>query len=299
MLEACYKGGINFIDCAEVYGGGGSSERVLGDAIKIGMDKGTWERADLVISTKLHGGGRGAKDTINSIGLSRKHLYEGCKASLERMQLEYVDLIFCHRPDPRTPIEETVRGMNNLIDRGMAFYWGTSEWSAQMIQEARDVANRLGLVPPFFDQTQYNMASLPVRERIEVEYAPLYPELGLTIWSPLGGGVLTGKYGADPERWNAEWRSAGRLGQQEGDALTAAQEALLEKARIAEEVRPVAETLGCSVAQLALAWTLVNPVSENNTPPHGRNGWEGPRCGLCARALGCVCARERVSECVI
>lgn len=148
--------------------------------------------------------------------------------------------------------------MNHLIDRGMAFYWGTSEWSAQMIQEARDCAHRLGLVPPYFDQTQYNMIT---RQRIEVEYKPLYPELGLTIWSPLGGGVLTGKYGSDPAKWDAEWRSAGRLGQQKGDALTAAQKALVEKARIAEEVKPVADKLGCTVAQLALAWTLVNPVS--------------------------------------
>merc|ERR1719345_634657 len=110
-----------------------------------------------MISTKIFFGGRGRRDTINSRGLSRKHLFEGLSSSLQRMQLSYVDLVFCHRPDPRTPIEETVKGMNNLIDRGMAFYWGTSEWSAAMLAEARDVANRLGLVPPHFDQSQYSM----------------------------------------------------------------------------------------------------------------------------------------------
>lgn len=151
LMASCYRGGVNFYDCAEVYGGGGSSERVMGECIQTGIKRGLWGRQDLVISTKIHGGGRGKLDTINSIGLSRKHLYEvrfvvcvlrpltqsvsawgpelpglahpfqGLKDSLDRMQLEYVDLIFCHRPDPRTPLEEIVRGMNHLIDRGMAF----------------------------------------------------------------------------------------------------------------------------------------------------------------------------------
>jgi len=121
LLQACYKGGVNFFDCAEVYGGGGSSERVLGQCIQTGIERGLWGRQDLVISTKIHGGGRGNLDTINSIGLSRKHLYEGLKASLGQLQLEYVDLVLCHRPDPRTPLEEVVRGMNHLIDRGMTF----------------------------------------------------------------------------------------------------------------------------------------------------------------------------------
>eukprot|EP01043_Picozoa_sp_COSAG02_P017283 COSAG02_NODE_781_length_17261_cov_433.056054_1_plen_387_part_00 len=276
LCAAAYKGGVNCFDCAEVYGGGGSSERVLGNVIQKGIERGLWERMDLVITTKLHMGGRGQKDSINSIGLSRKHLYEGCVASLGRLQLDYVDCIFCHRPDPRTPIEETVRGMNHLIDRGLAFYWGTSEWSSQMLQEARDVANRLGLVPPFFDQTQYSMIH---RERVEVEYEPLYPDLGLTIWSPLAGGVLTGahhgfwrpsvilcgsdtnriqmdglsnllragKYGADRSEWDEQWRNASR-----GES-----EQMTNNLRIATELKPIADGLGCTVAQLALAWTIV------------------------------------------
>ena len=178
LMKTCFENGINFFDNAEAYGGPGTSEIIMGEAVQLGLKDGVWGREDLVISTKIFFGGRGKKDTINSLGLSRKHLYEGLKASLKRMQLEYVDLVFCHRPDPRTPIEETVRGMNNLIDRGMAFYWGTSEWSARQLQEAKDIAKRLGLVPPFFDQCQYNMT---VRDRVEVEYRPLYPELGLTI----------------------------------------------------------------------------------------------------------------------
>ena len=135
LMKTCFENGINFFDNAEAYGGPGTSEIIMGEAVQLGLKDGVWGREDLVISTKIFFGGRVKKDTINSLGLSRKHLYEGLKASLKRMQLEYVDLVFCHRPDPRTPIEETVRGMNNLIDRGMAFYWGTSEWSARQLQD--------------------------------------------------------------------------------------------------------------------------------------------------------------------
>jgi aryl-alcohol dehydrogenase-like predicted oxidoreductase len=214
-------------DCAEVYGGGGSSERVLGECIQTGIARGVWGRSDLVITTKIFGGGRGSLDTINSIGLSRKHLFEGLKDSLARLQLEYVDLVFCHRPDPRTPLEEVVRGMNHVIDQGMAFYWGTSEWPAAMIAEATGIADRLGLVPPYFDQSHYNML---VRQRVESDYLPLYPQLGLTVWSPLAGGKLTDR----------THRSAheGRAGDELLETVTAL-------AEIATELR-------CTTAQLAV-----------------------------------------------
>jgi aryl-alcohol dehydrogenase-like predicted oxidoreductase len=148
-----------------------------------------WKRSDLVISTKIFWGGDGPNDN----GLSRKHIIEGMNTSLERLQLDYVDLVFCHRPDLYTPVEETVRAMNYLLDQGKAFYWGTSEWPADKIMEAYGVARRERLVPPLMEQPQYHMFH---RKRFEVEYAHLYKEIGLgtTIWSPLDSGMLTGKY---------------------------------------------------------------------------------------------------------
>jgi voltage-dependent potassium channel beta subunit len=245
MMEACFRGGINFFDCAEGYGYAGAAERVLGDAIQLGLARGTWDRMDLVISTKLHNGGRGDRDSINSIGLSRKHLVEGMKASLARLQLDYVDLVFCHRPDPTTPMVEVVRAMNFLIDQGLAFYWGTSEWSAQMIEEARGIAREGGpqMAPPIFEQVSYSML---LRDRVEIEHQRLYPQLGLTAFAPLQGGLLTGKYSSDPTTWPAEWRRAGR-----GDVQ-------IESVKTAEALGPIAKALGCSIAQLAMAWCLTN-----------------------------------------
>lgn len=255
MMRSAYENGVNFFDNAEAYGGAGVSEAIMGEAIQLGLQRGTWDREDLVVSTKIYFGGRGAKDKLNSLGLSRKHLYEGLKASLKRMQLEYVDLVFCHRPDPRTPIEETVRGMNNLIDRGMAFYWGTSEWSTQQLQEARAIAKELGMVPPSFDQCQY---SLIERRRVEVDYAPLYPELGLTVWSPLAGGALTGKYSKGGEGRMTTALQAGKNG--EMTPMQRAWQKRLEKAsNIVGNLEPIAQRLECSVAQLALAWCAANP----------------------------------------
>jgi aryl-alcohol dehydrogenase-like predicted oxidoreductase len=161
MLQRCYRGGVNLFDCAESYGDAGSVERVLGEVIRLGISKGTWGREDLVITTKLGGGGRGDLDSLNSVGLSRKHLVEGMRASLARLQLDYVDLVLAHRPDPRTPMVEIVRGMNFLIDQGLAFHWGTSEWSAQEIEQARSIAKEGGplLAPPLFDQCSYDAAA--------------------------------------------------------------------------------------------------------------------------------------------
>ncbi len=243
-MQAAYEAGVNFFDNAEAYAGG-TAEIVMGNILK----RAGWKRSDLVISTKIFWGGDGPNDN----GLSRKHIIEGTRASLKRLQLEYVDLIFCHRPDKFTPIEETVRAMNFLIDQGYAFYWGTSEWSARQIAEAYWIARKEHLIPPLMEQPQYNMFH---RERVEQEYAPLYAEFGLgtTIWSPLASGLLTGKYNEGiPQGTRAtlegyEWLRK-RFENEEA------------KKRIAQvkQMMPIANELGCSMAQLAIAWCLKNP----------------------------------------
>ncbi len=242
-MQAAHDAGVNFFDNAEVYAGG-VAETIMGSIIR----KAGWKRSDLVISTKVFWGGKGPNDR----GLSRKHVIEGTDAALARLQLDYVDLIYAHRPDPETPIEETVRAMNFLIDQGKAFYWGTSEWSAEQITEAYGIARSEHLIPPTMEQSQYNMFH---RERVEREYARLYREIGLgtTIWSPLASGILTGKYEKGmPEgtRFSVpdyEWlreNIESEQGQQN-----------IDKAR---RLRPLAEKLGCTLAQLALAWCLKN-----------------------------------------
>ena len=202
-----------------------------------------YRREDLVVSTKLFWGGEG----VNSSGLSRKHLIEGIKNSLERLNLDYVDLIYCHRPDPHTPIEETVRAMDWIIRQGYAFYWGTSEWSAAEIDKAYDIANHIHAIPPSMEQPQYNLFH---RNRVENEYAPLYHKfgMGLTIWSPLAQGILTGKY-------NQGIPEGSRL------ALNPRMKVHLTEDKI-EAVRSfssVAKELNCTLSQLALAWCLKNP----------------------------------------
>jgi len=240
-MKAALDAGVNFFDNAEAYAGG-QSETIMGSVVK----KAGWKRSDLVVSTKIFWGGRGPNDT----GLSRKHIIEGTNAALGRLQMDYVDLIFCHRPDKLTPIEETVRAMDYLISQGKAFYWGTSEWSARQIAEAYHIARRERLVPPTMEQPQYNMFH---RERVEKEYAPLYAEMGLgtTIWSPLASGLLTGKYSAGiPEGTRAtlpgyEWL------RQRFESEEAKRD--IEKVK---QLMPIADELGCSMAQLALAWCL-------------------------------------------
>jgi voltage-dependent potassium channel beta subunit len=244
LMTTAYESGINFFDNAEVYGQG-AAETIMGQAIK----KGGWKQSDLVLSTKIFWGGDGPNDR----GLSRKHIIEGMNASLSRMELEYVDLVFAHRPDIQTPIEETVRAFNHLINQGKAFYWGTSEWSAQQIMEAYSIARREGLIPPLMEQPQYNMFH---RDRVEVEYHRLYSEIGLgtTIWSPLASGMLTGKYNdgvPKDSRANLEgyeWlreRLTGKEAQQQIEKVI--------------QLEKVADDLGCTTAQLALAWCLLNP----------------------------------------
>ena len=243
-MKAAYDAGVNFFDNAEAYAHG-ESETIMGEAIR----KAGWKRSDLVISTKIFWGGKGPNDR----GLSRKHVIEGTEASLKRLGMDYVDLLFCHRPDINTPIEETVRAMSCLVDQGKAFYWGTSMWSADQIMEAHAVARREHLVPPTMEQPIYHMFA---REKVEKEYARLYREVGLgtTIWSPLDSGLLTGKYSQgipQDSRANVagyEWLRR-RFEDAEGQAKIA-------KVR---QMAPVAEELGCTMAQLAIAWCALNP----------------------------------------
>jgi voltage-dependent potassium channel beta subunit len=243
-MRAAYEAGVNFFDNAEAYAQG-NAEIVMGKVIK----RAGWKRSDLVISTKIFWGGEGPNNT----GLSRKHILEGTNASLARLQMDYVDLIFCHRPDRFTPIEETVRAMTYLIDQGKALYWGTSEWSAQAITEAYGIARREHLIPPLMEQPEYNMFH---RERFEYEYAPLYREIGLgtTIWSPLASGLLTGKYNQGiPEGTRVTMEGYGWLRKRfESDET----KQNIEKVKL---LANIAEELGCSLAQMALAWCLKNP----------------------------------------
>lgn len=204
-VKKCFEMGVNYFDTAEAYAYGGA-EVQLGIALK----QLNTERKNYVVSTKLIKVGAGPND----IGLSRKRIIEGTKASLKRLDLNYVDIIFAHRPDYSVPIEEIVRGFSWLIDNGLAFYWGTSEWCAVKFEEACQVAERLGLHPPVVEQCQYNMMA---RERFEKEYVPLFERrnIGTTIWSPLAAGFLTGKYndGMIPEGSRGElfYKTGGHL----------------------------------------------------------------------------------------
>ena len=240
-MSAAYDTGVNFFDNAEAYAQG-NAEIVMGNVIK----KLGWRREDIVVSSKVFWGGQGPNDQ----GLSRKHIYEACRNSLKRLQLDYVDLFFCHRPDPNTPIEESVRAMNELIQQGRILYWGTSEWSAADIMRAYSIAREHDLTPPTMEQPQYNMLH---RDRVEKEYLPLYREIGLgtTIWSPLASGLLSGKYnngvpaGSRATVKGYEWLREYVITPQN-----------LEKVK---KLQPIAEELNCTLAQLSLAWCLKNP----------------------------------------
>ena len=239
MSKACELG-VNFFDNAEAYAHG-NAEMVMGNVIrKLGR-----KREDLVISSKVFWGGQGP----NEQGLSRKHIYEACRASLKRLQLSYLDLYFCHRPDPNTPIEETVRAMDDLIHQGLILYWGTSEWSAAEIMRAHALARELGLTPPQMEQPQYNMLH---RDRVEKEYLPLYREIGLgtTTWSPLVSGLLTGKYNKGIPN--------GTRGALEGYDWLRENVITPGNIKLVEALQPIAKELGCTMAQLALAWSRRN-----------------------------------------
>ena len=242
-MAAAYAAGVNFFDNAEVYANG-QSETVMGNVLK----KLAWRRGSYLVSTKFFWGlndGPNEKDTLN-----RKRLLEGMDGSLKRLQLDYVDLVFCHRPDPTTPIEETVWAMHDIVSRGKAVYWGTSEWSAAEIMEAWQIADKHHLHKPVMEQPQYNMFN---RQKIEHEYARLYRDIGLgtTIFSPLAAGLLTGKY-------NDGIPAGSRATLKEYEWL---KPALTDPGRIdkARKLAPIAAELGISMAQMALAWCLKNP----------------------------------------
>lgn len=250
-MKAAYDCGVNFFDCAEGYAGG-ESEKVMGEAIK----KYGWKRNDLVISTKINWGAANGDNPVNNGGLSRKHLIEGIDASLKRLGLDYVDLIYAHRPDRNTPIEETVRAFNHIINTGKAFYWGTSEWNPEEIAGAWRVADKLGLIGPLMEQPQYNMLA---RDRVEKDYALLYEHYGtgLTIFSPLKTGILTGKY-------NDGIPDDSRLASSNDKFIQAMKEKFgdenwQKQFRIVKNLTPIVEKLGCTHANLAMAWVLKNP----------------------------------------
>lgn len=246
LVARAWEHGINFFDCAETYGSPrGQIETYLGAAIKaLNVD-----REDLVITSKIFWGGDA--DKVNRRGLSRKHLIEGVRASLKRMQLDYLDIVFAHRYDPKTPMEEIVRSFDWLVRHGYALYWGTSEWPAQKIEEALRLCEKLRLVKPVAEQPQYSMLT---RERFEKEYAGLFEEYkyGTTIWSPLAGGILTGKYNAEVPEDSRFITSAfgGHMKKYLGP------ENIENTRKLTAQIGEVAKDLGISSAQLALAWTL-------------------------------------------
>ncbi len=244
LMVTAYEAGVNFFDNAEIYARG-ESERVMGRILK----KMNWPRSSYLVSSKAFFGSE--DDLPNQRGLSRKHLFEACDAALQRLQVDYLDLYFCHRPDPHTPIAETVWAMNDLLRQGKILYWGTSEWSAQEIMEAHMVARQYNLIGPVMEQPQYNLFH---RKRVEEEYKRIYESvgLGLTIWSPLASGTLTPKYlkGMPSELTRLQMENLDWL-----------RELVLKEERIekAAKLHEVAKSMGVTLPQLALAWCLKNP----------------------------------------
>ncbi len=242
-LSAAREAGVNFFDNAEVYAGG-KSESLMGNALKeLG-----WERDSYIVSTKFYWGiadGPNRKNTLN-----RKYLLHAIDGSLQRLRLDYIDLVFCHRPDPNTPLEETVWAMHDMIQRGKALYWGTSEWSAAEIASAWQIAERHHLHKPVMEQAQYNLFH---RQRVEQEYERLYEDLGLglTTWSPLASGVLTGKY--------KDGIPAGSRSTLPGYSWLEETVTNADWIAATERLRPITQELGCSLSQLAIAWCASNP----------------------------------------
>jgi voltage-dependent potassium channel beta subunit len=242
-MAAAFDAGVNFFDNAEVYAKG-RSETIMGEVLK----KAGWRRSSYIVSTKFYWGlhnGPNEKNTLN-----RKYLMSAIDGSLARLGLDYVDLVFCHRPDPETPIEETVYAMHDIVTVGKAVYWGTSEWSAAEIMAAWQIADRHHLHKPVMEQPEYNLLH---RHRVEREYASLYSDVGLgtTTWSPLASGLLTGKYndGIPP----------GTRGTLKGYEFLAERLSDKEKIAVVRRLGPIAAELGCTLAQMSLAWCLKNP----------------------------------------
>jgi voltage-dependent potassium channel beta subunit len=246
-MKVAYDSGINFFDNAEVYAAG-RSEEVMGQLLR----KFGWGRDTFLVSSKVFWGG----ERPNQNGLCRKHVMEACHAALKRLQVDYLDLYFCHRPDPETPVEETVRAMNTLIEQGKVLYWGTSEWSPETIQEAITIARENHLIGPTMEQPQYNLFH---RERVETELAPIYDSrngLGTTIFSPLASGLLTGKY-------NKGFPEGSRLAQENmawlKDMIKGDEEEWQRKLSRIRKLGKVADGLGVKLASMSLAWCLANP----------------------------------------
>jgi voltage-dependent potassium channel beta subunit len=247
LLHTAYDAGINFFDNAESYADG-QAEVVMGAILK----KSGWRRSAYMVSSKVFFGHVG--DRPNEDGLSRKHMVEACHEALQRLQVDYLDLYYCHRPDPSVPIEESCRAMHDLITQGKVLYWGTSEWSASQLEAAHAVCDRLSLHHPVVEQPQYNLFH---RSKVEKEFAPLYrnPGLGTTIWSPLASGLLTGKYNKGVPKDSRmgvkgmEWLKDAALNQPGSDKRLAA----------VPKFAAVAKSLGTSLPCLAVAWCLKNP----------------------------------------
>lgn len=246
LMGIAYDNGVNFFDNAEVYALG-ESEKMMGRVLK----KKNWERSSYVVSSKAFFGWKtGNTAKPNQKGLSRKHLTEACHEALERLQLDYLDLFYCHRPDKSVPIEEVVWTMHNLIQQGKILYWGTSEWSAQEIMEAHMFAERHSLIGPVVEQPEYNMFN---RHKMENEYLQIFKNIGLgtTIWSPLASGLLTGKYndgipeGSRLDIKGFEWLKEKNL-----------QDQKIEKVK---QLSTIANDLGCTMAALSIAWCIKNP----------------------------------------
>ena len=245
LMGIAYDSGINFFDNAEVYASG-ESEKMMGRVLK----KKAWDRTSYIVSSKAFFGWRGKENKPNQTGLSRKHLVEACHEALQRLQVDYLDIFFCHRPDKNAPIEEVVWTMNHLIQQGKILYWGTSEWSGVEIMEAHRIASQLGLIPPSVEQPQY---SLLERNKIEKEYLDIFRTVGMgtTIWSPLASGLLTGKYNNGiPE---------GSRFALEGFDWLVNRWMVQEKLAKVKKLTEFANELGVPVATLSIAWTIKNP----------------------------------------
>jgi len=244
LMEYAYDNGINFFDNAEIYANG-NSEIIMGKILK----KTGWSRDTYILSSKVFWGG----EKPTQIGLSRKHITDACHAALKRLQVEYIDLFFCHRPDSETPIEETVRAMDVLIQQGKVLYWGTSEWEAEQLTEAYVIAEKFNLTPPTMEQPEYNLFN---RGKIEKDYLPLYKKYGLgtTTWSPLASGLLTGKY-------NHGFPSNSRVYVKGYEWLKEEfeSEKTIQKIGKVKELQLIAERLEISLTQLSLGYCLKNP----------------------------------------
>ncbi len=245
LMGIAYDNGINFFDNAEIYALG-ESEKMMGRILK----KKKWDRSSFTVSSKAFWGWRGKENKPNQTGCSRKHLMEACDEALMRLQVDYLDLYFCHRPDKKTPVEETVWAMNHLIQQGKILYWGTSEWSGVEIMEAHRVAQHYRLIGPTMEQPQYNLFE---REKVEKEYLEIYKNVGLgtTVWSPLAAGLLTGKYNEGVPKGSRfalegfDWLKDKWMGD--------------EKIKKVKKLSDLATKLGVSTASLSIAWCMHNP----------------------------------------